>query len=158
MAAEDYVWTRRDDESSRAYEAFREYMRLRSTPKVAESLGRTMALIGRWCTAHDWVARTLAYDQHMARAETDGYASQIASVRDKHIDLADKLLDHLGDRLEDFITERIDPTVRWTQAFTAAVKAQQGAFQMRDQDRTSELLTTAMDLLARLDDADKGAP
>ena len=156
---DQYVWVRRDKESPQAYEAFREYMQLRSTNKVAESLGRSSTLIHRWCTQHDWVARTVAYDQFMARAETDGHANQLASVREKHIDLADKLLDHLGDRLEDFITQREDPTVRWTQAFTAAVKAQQGAFLMKDQDRTSELLTTATELLARLDDAEKkGSP
>lgn len=55
-------WDRRADESFVAYEAFKEYLRLRSCAKVGQKLGKSKTLIDRWSSQNDWVARARAYD------------------------------------------------------------------------------------------------
>lgn len=45
-----------------AYEAFKEYLRLRSCAKVAQKCSKNRSLICRWSSQNDWVARARAYD------------------------------------------------------------------------------------------------
>lgn len=159
MTDKAYEWVRREDETPRAYEAFRIYLNMgaeRSIPKVAEQVGKSRQLIAGWSRDYDWVERVRARDKFMVEAETDGMANQLATVREKHIVLADRLLDHLETRLQDFMEKRQDPTVRWTQAFTAAIKAHQGAFLMKDEAKTDQLIYTAQALIERLERAEAG--
>lgn len=153
----DYIWTQREEETTRAYQAFRVYLRLgpgRSLRKAAEAEGKTSdSQYMQWSSQHSWQERTRAYDMHMARAETDGMTSQIANVRDRHIEVADKLINHLDSRLDDYVAKRQDPSIRWIQAFATAAKVHAQAFAMRDADKTGELLETAADLIKRIEEA-----
>lgn len=68
MSDERAAWDRRDGETSRAYEAFREY-RDRGASRTTENMttaNRERAY--RWSAKWDWVARATAWDdaQHMA--------------------------------------------------------------------------------------------
>lgn len=158
--SKDYIWTRRDTETSRAYEAFRSYLKLgpeRSLRKALEIDGKTtLSTFEQWSAQHNWVARCAAYDRHMDTAATDGMANQIASVREKHIELADKLLDHLSSRLDEIIIKRQDPSIRWIQAFATAAKVQQAAFALRDTDKTSEQIGHALELLDKVENLMNG--
>lgn len=145
-----YSWTRRDDESNPAYEAFRVYLDARSTTKVAEQLGKSVTLITRWCHEKDWVERVKAYDVYTMTAETDGLANAIAESRDKNLALVDKLRGHLDSRLDDFIAQRQDPTVRWTQALTAMAKVEQNCFMLKDDQKTTDKLERVEGLIDRL--------
>jgi hypothetical protein len=151
MTDSRYPWVRRDTESHQAYEAFRAYMTSRSTTKVAEELGKSLALMTRWCHTHDWVERVRAYDQHAETARSDGMEHVLAEFRDGNIELARKLRDHLSDRLDDFIGARQDPTVRWTQALTALAKLEQNALLLsRDDKKTDERVLKLEDALSKL--------
>jgi hypothetical protein len=130
-----YVWTRRDDESTPAYEAFRIYLNLggkRSLQSVAQELSKATQGLKRWSVEHEWVNRARAYDSYLMTAETDGHANELARVRSSHLAVSDKLLDHLSNRLDTFIERSQDPTSAWTNAFNACTKAQQAALALRE--------------------------
>jgi hypothetical protein len=154
---EPYPWVRQSGESSEAYDAFRKYLYMgerRSLRTLAANLKKSERLINNWSASNGWQARLLAYDQHMETAATDGHADEMRRVRTRHIELSERLLALLDDRLSDFERTRTDPTVRWTQAFVAATKAQESALKMRDNGPLSGQLERALELLERLENAE----
>lgn len=154
---EEYPWLRRDGESPEAYDAFRRYLHMgpnRALRALAEDVGKSQAIVNRWSARDKWQDRVLAYDRHMELAQTDGHADELARLRTRHMEISDKLLDHLDRRLDTFIVSNVDPTVRWTQAFVAAVKAQEAAVtRLRDDGKVMGALERAMELLGRLSEA-----
>ena len=150
--SDERVWQRRDSESNPAYEAFRTYMKLRSTTKVAAELGKSVTLITRWCGEHDWVERITAYDRYIATADTDGMVHALAESRDKNLALMDKLRTHLSDRLDDFIQRREDPTVRWTNALAAMAKVEQNFLMLKDDVKSAEKLDSVMELIKKIEE------
>lgn len=151
-----YPWVRQAWDTNRSYEVFRDYLHMgpenRSLRAVANMAGNSaISVIENWSSQHKWAERVAAYDAHMDTAATDGMANQIASVREKHIELADKLLDHLSHRLDVYIQRDHDPSIRWIQAFATAAKVQAGAFALRDTDRTSEMVEQALELIKRFE-------
>jgi len=158
--SDQHPWTRRGPskdyprgESSTAYDAFRVYMRLgkdRSLNSVCEEIGKTITLIKRWCKAYEWVSRAAAYDSYLLTAEVDGEATELSRVRNKHLDVADKLLDHLSSNMALWEAGQ-DPSVRWTQAFAAAAKVQQMALTLREKESAAdqELIDRVMSMLEK---------
>lgn len=68
----EYEWERKKGESSEAYTAFKLYYQMgakRSCSKVAQSLLKSRVLITGWCSKWDWVERSRAYDNELARQE-----------------------------------------------------------------------------------------
>lgn len=128
------VWVRQPWESEPAYTAFRAYQRLRNLEKVANELGKNIAHIRGWSASHLWRVRITAMDNHVATAEVDSYAEELAKVKNRHMQLTDKLLDHLNWLLDQYIAKRAEVSVRWTQAFVAATKAQEAALKLRPMD------------------------
>lgn len=151
---EPYPWTRRDNESAPAYEAFRIYLNMgaeRSITEVAQEVDKARQVIGRWSSEHDWVERVRAYDRHMETASTDGHADELRRVRGRHLELSERLLDHLATRLTEFEATNTDPSVRWTQAFSAATKAQEAALRMKAEGKEAGLLERVLANLERLE-------
>lgn len=149
-----YSWTRREDETTPAYEAFRAYLNLggkRSLLNVAQELSKSEQMLKRWSAQYSWVERARAYDSYLMVAETDGHAEELARVRNRHMALADKLLDHLDRRLDDFIEHNRDPSSGWTQAFSAGTKAQESATRMREQGKESGLLEQILAKVQKLE-------
>ena len=152
--SEDHVWTRREDESSVEYEAFREYLRQgldRSNVAVAEALGKSSTLMNRWSSTHDWVARSVAYDRYLATAETDGEINRLAESRDKVLDLMDKLTYLLDLVLDDHIANREPPTVRWSQAANIAAQVQRNFLLMKTDQKSSESVVRVEKLVERIE-------
>jgi hypothetical protein len=147
--SEEHIWQRRDTESNPAYEAFRAYMRIRSCSKVSQELGKSTTLITRWSSEHDWVERVTAYDRHLALAETDGMVHALAETRDKNLALMDKLRGLLDSRLDDFIENRQDPTIRWTQACVAMTKIEANSLAMADTKKSSEKIVQIEAMIER---------
>lgn len=130
----EHPWVRQEWESPPAYDAFRAYQRTRNVTAVAEEIGKSMSLVTKWSADHRWIERVRHMDNHVATSEVDGHAEDFARVKNKHMALADKLLDHLDTLLNGFIARGHDPSVRWTQAFIAATKAQEAALKLRPLD------------------------
>lgn len=158
MTDQLYPWVRRETERGKAYDAFQAYLRLgprRTITAAAEEVGISRLSATELSARHDWVARSIAYDQHLATAATDGLASQMASARDDNLSLADKLRGHLSDQLDDFIAQRDDPTVRWSQALAAMVRLEEHAFRLKDDPKTSAARDKVQGLLERLNRANQ---
>lgn len=160
MSDDKHPWTRRGPskefpkgESSTAYDAFKAYMRLgkdRSLSATCTEVGKTITLIKRWSKAYEWVDRAAAYDSYLVSAEVDGEATELSRVRNKHLDVADRLLDHLADSMSMW-PQGHDPSIRWTQAFAAAAKVQQMALSLREQETKSDqaLIDRVMSVLEK---------
>lgn len=138
MSEEEHPWVQRKDdgETARAYAAFRAYMNLgpkRTLAKAAEVEGKKPSQFEEWSVRYQWVARCAAYDSYVVSAEVDGFAQQMASVRSRHMELTDMLLDRLKDNLTR-LPPGADPSIRWTTAFSAGVKAHRDALSLREDD------------------------
>lgn len=153
---DNYVWTRRAEESEPAYEAFRLYLGMgqqRVAKRVAEELGKSYTLIHNWSARHDWRERVQAYEIHIAAAETDGLVHQLSESRDKNLALMDKLRDHLSNRLDKFIQRDQDPSMLWTQALTAMAKVEQNSLLLGEKtlSKASEGVTRVEKLIERME-------
>lgn len=149
--AEKRAWERRESESNPAYEAFRAYMRIRSCAKVALELGKSTTLITRWSSDHDWVARVTEYDSYLATADTDGAVNRLGQSRDRVLDLMDKLTGLLDMVLDDHITKREPPTVRWSQAANIAAQIQRNYLLLGSEQKSSESVVKVEKLVERLE-------
>jgi hypothetical protein len=155
---EPYPWVRRTTERPKAYDAFQAYLRLgnrRTIAAAAEEVGISRDSAQELSSRHDWVARSIAYDQHIASAATDGLANQMASARDDNLALADKLRGHLVDQLERCMLNNEDPSVRWSQALGAMVRLEEHAFRLKDDPKTSAAREKVQGLLERFDRANQ---
>ena len=92
-------WERRDNETSKAYEAFSIYRDMgpdRSLGKVAEKLQKSETLMGRWSSAYDWVKRAALWDDEQDRIEREQAQKEqskaIRDMRKRHADLAQAML------------------------------------------------------------------
>lgn len=148
-----YPWTRQDNEGSRPYEAFRLYLEMgpsRSHVRVAEELGKSSRIVSDWAVEYGWTERVRAFEIHLMEAQTDGYASELATVRERHMAIAAKLMGHLDSRLDEFIRTKSDPTIRWTNAFVAGAKVDQTALTLREDAKTTEQLDRVEKLVEKL--------
>jgi hypothetical protein len=65
-------WEQQPGESARAFSAAQIYFHAgpgRSLAQVAQELSKSVQLIKRWSSKHNWVERAAAYDAHMAEVE-----------------------------------------------------------------------------------------
>lgn len=92
-------WDRRQNETSKAYEAFCEYRDMgtqRSLSKVAEKLQKSETLMGRWSRTYGWVERAAAWDAEQDRIAREiaqkEQAEEIKKMRKRHADLANAML------------------------------------------------------------------
>ncbi len=157
---ETHPWTRRQDtadrrgESSQAYDAFRAYLFLnprdRSVRAAAEQEGKADSLLRRWSGQWDWVNRAAAYDSYMVTAKVDGQADRFAAVRNKHLDVANDLLDHLSTSMAMW-KPGSDPSIRWTTAFSAAAKVAHAALTLRETTSKTdeEAIARVLDVMAK---------
>lgn len=148
-----YPWARQERESPAAYDAFRIYMNMgarRNLTAVAVEVNKSRSMIGNWSSEYEWRDRTAAYDSYITTAAVDGIADQVSSVRHQHIELANKLMDHLSDRLDRYIAADEDPNIRWTHAFVAATNVHTKALAMNQDGQNSRSVEQVEQLLKRV--------
>jgi hypothetical protein len=73
----------------------------------------------------------------------------LAETRDKNLALMDKLRGLLDSRLDDFIENRQDPTIRWTQACVAMTKIEANSLAMADTKKSSEKIVQIEAMIER---------
>ena len=95
MAKQPDPWERREDESTKAYEAFCIYRDMgiqRSLSKVAEELQKSDTLMGRWSRTYDWVERAAQWDSEQDRVARQQQLDEIKKMRKRHAGLASTML------------------------------------------------------------------
>lgn len=158
MTSEPYPWVRRSTERGKAYDAFQAYLRLgprRTIGVAADEVGISSSSATELSARHDWVARSIAYDQHIATAATDGLTSQMASARDDNLLLADQMRGHAVTILEDYVTSRAVPSANFSQFVLALVRLEEHAFRLKDDPKTSAAKDRVIGLLQRLERAER---
>lgn len=87
-------WERQEDETDKAFEAFAIYrdMERRTTRGVASQLSKSVALISRWSSTHEWVKRAAAWDAERDRIARQEQIDEIKKMRKRHADLASAML------------------------------------------------------------------
>lgn len=153
-APEPYPWTRRDTETSPAYEAFRTYLNQggsRSTANTARELGKSKTVVDKWSSQHAWVERVRAYDRYMSRAETDGTADELIRVRTGQLALLDRMTGHVSTLLDHYIAGNAEPSSQFTQFASMVFKAQESAVRMRMDGRNDGVMEKILKAVERLE-------
>ena len=87
----DELFERQKGESEQAYEAFIHYRDLgteRSTAKVAQALGKSLALIQRWCSRWYWVERCREWDSAKDAEARRAALKKYKDMNARHIRIA----------------------------------------------------------------------
>lgn len=92
---ERHIWERKRNpngkgwkENIKRYEAFsiyRDLGRKRSLQQVANQLGKSLALMGRWSTQDDWVLRAQSYDEYMDQIAAQSAVEEAQEMGRRHI-------------------------------------------------------------------------
>ncbi len=88
-------WERREGESAQAFQAFAAYRDMgaqRSITKVAQKLGKSRELIGRWSSSWNWRARADAWDDETDRLSREELKKGITEMRKNHVEIAKAML------------------------------------------------------------------
>jgi hypothetical protein len=91
-------YSKKKDESPEAFEAFAHYRDQgvgRSLRLVAEALGKSEALMGRWSSRHTWIRRAHAYDAELDRRKRLADLGEVEKMRRRQTKLALQM-QHLG--------------------------------------------------------------
>ncbi|MBQ9168882.1 MAG: hypothetical protein IJX67_10830 [Oscillospiraceae bacterium] len=110
-------WERRQDESTKAYEAFciyRDMGRERSLSKVSAKLQKSETLMGRWSRTFDWVKRAASWDDEQDRIAREiarkEQAEAIKNMRKRHADVATAMILKAARALNRLKEEDIKPS------------------------------------------------
>jgi len=93
------IWERQENESAKAYEAFREYRDMgsqRSFDKVGQKLVKSRQLLSRWSSQYDWVKRVEAYEDQKRKIAEEAEANEIRQVMSQGYALIHKRVQSLG--------------------------------------------------------------
>jgi hypothetical protein len=85
------LWERQKYETNRAYEAFAAYRDMgvnRSLDAVSRKLNKSIALLGRWSTANNWVERATAYDDHIEALERAAMEKERIAQRKRRLKIS----------------------------------------------------------------------
>lgn len=148
-----YPWTRRDNEGPMPYGYFQTYLRLgalRTLKATAIEVGKSLTYMEDLSKRHEWSARAIEYDSYLMTAEVDGAVEWATNARTETQALADKLRGLLSDRLDDCVTKRQDPTIRWTQAATLLLKMQESGVLPVENKNVAEQVDRVMGMLEKI--------
>ncbi len=103
------AWEQREKESAPAYEAFLAYRDAepgqRTVRAVAQKLDKSVTLIGRWSSQHDWLDRARSWDNEVARGadarEKEKQIKRVVSARARHKKLGKLAFTALLERFND---------------------------------------------------------
>ena len=110
-------WQRKQGETGPAFEAFCQYRDMpymeeptgRSLAKVGQKLGKSVSLMERWSTAHDWQERCRDYDNEIQKQEFEARKLAVKKMQKEHISLAGQLADKAKAALEKMEPEEMKP-------------------------------------------------
>lgn len=83
--ADNPIWKRLPSDTDKSFEAFALYRDMganRSLKAVAEKLGKSDTIIGRWSTNNDWVNRVAAFDASLDEKNLDENAERQKLIKD----------------------------------------------------------------------------
>ncbi|MEH7114554.1 hypothetical protein V7124_19640 [Neobacillus niacini] len=117
-------YERQDEETKKAFEAFVEYRNMgmdRSLREVAKKLDKSLALIGRWSSANNWVERAAEYDKDMDRKALIEDEKKRREMVKRHANASMMFQQKVIERIRTIKPEELSPSelIRW---FETSVK------------------------------------
>lgn len=103
-------WERQLNESPQAFEAFACYRDMgaaRSTAKVSRTLCKSVSLMNRWSSEHDWVKRVAAWDAEKDRMARESQINDIKEMRKRHAAIAKKMMDTADNALNNIRPDEV---------------------------------------------------
>lgn len=103
-------WERQLNESPQAFEAFACYRDMgaaRSTVKVSRKLCKSVSLMNRWSSEHDWVKRAAAWDVEKDRVARESQLTDIKEMRKRHAAIAKKMMDTADNALNNIKPDEV---------------------------------------------------
>ena len=89
-------WECQEAETPKAYEAFCVYRDMgpsRSIVKAGQKLGKNKITLEKWSSQYSWVKRAAAWDLEQDRISRESQIKEIQQMRQRHTQLAMKMLD-----------------------------------------------------------------
>lgn len=108
-------WERQPDESAKAFEAFAIYRDMgidRSIRKVAQRLGKSATLIGKWSSRHNWPERVKAYDRDLDRQAHAQAVRDVRRMTQRHINIAMQLQSKALEALQQLDVTMLSPKMQ----------------------------------------------
>ena len=96
-------WERQPGETAKAFEAFSVYRDMgtdQSITKVALSLNKSRAIIGRWSSHWEWASRVRAWDNDLVEAARKQARKDIEEMQQRHIAIGRLLQDKAVEAIE----------------------------------------------------------
>jgi hypothetical protein len=84
-------WGQLPDEGSKAFAAFAEYRDMgsgRSLEAVRLRCAKSAGLIDRWSRVHGWVARSMAWDQHLDAERRRAHEAEVRQMSERYARIA----------------------------------------------------------------------
>lgn len=155
MKMKDYE--RKEGETAKAFEAFAKYRDLgitRSIREVAQELNKSVAMIGRWSSANNWVERVRKYDKDMDRVAILENEKKRRDMVKRHANQAMMFQSKILERLNSLNPDELSPNdlIRW---FTEAVKIERlsrgESTDIAEVTHSGEVTTHDRDVFQRVD-------
>lgn len=109
------LWEQQPGESAKAFKAFSLYRDMgieRSVRKVAQRLNKSLTLIGRWSSAHNWPERVRAYDRDLDRQAHAQAVREVRRMTNRHIRIAMQLQAKALEALEQLDVATLSPKMQ----------------------------------------------
>jgi hypothetical protein len=104
------IWERLDTDTNKSWEAFEIYRGLgatRSLTRVSQQLHKSIPMLGRWSSKHNWVPRCAAWDRHEARIINERVLLGTAEMRQRMVNQALSLQARAHNRIVNMTPEEI---------------------------------------------------
>lgn len=150
-------YERIEGETTKQFEAFVVYRDLgitRSLREVVKKLDKSLALIGRWSSANNWVERVKKYDDDMDRAAILENEKKRRDMVKRHANQAMMFQSKILERLNSLNPDELSPSdlIRW---FTEAVKIERlsrgESTDIAEVTHSGEVTTHDRDVFERVD-------
>jgi hypothetical protein len=112
-----------------AFVAFRDMGPGRSTTKVAQKTGKSIALIQRWCRKHRWIERARAWDDRLDEVRRRAAVQAVEAMAARHVGIACMVQEKVVDKLNRLTDEDIDQMslTQLVRLYAVAVKIERQA-------------------------------
>lgn len=108
-----HPWERQPGESPQAFEAFKIYRDLpqgtRSLARVSSELAKSIPLIKRWSSEHNWLDRVDEWDSHQDRIALESQLRTVKEMNERHVKMSMSIQTKALRRLEALDPDELTP-------------------------------------------------
>ena len=107
------VWSRLKSDTSKSFEAFTIYRDMgkeRTLERVSKELNKSMTLIGRWSSRHNWKERAKEYDKYLDSIKQKEKEEEIIRTLRNHTSISRAIQAKIVEKLDEMEASEINPS------------------------------------------------